>query len=104
LNLLTIELNVLQTKWQQKFGVDHNLITLLQGKGLSLQSAIDSISDLLNDCYKRWYSALANMPIWGEETDRQVLKFVDCCRNVALGNLYWRYVTSNGEDKGSLEQ
>ncbi|KAL2786795.1 isoprenoid synthase domain-containing protein [Aspergillus keveii] len=76
-----------------KLGVDHNLITLLQEKGLALQSAIDSISDLLNDCYKRWYSALANMPIWGEEMDRQVLKFVDCCRNVALGNLYWSFKT-----------
>ncbi|KAL3483007.1 Presilphiperfolan-8-beta-ol synthase [Aspergillus germanicus] len=103
-DLVLLVNDILSYKKDLKLGVDHNLITLLQEKGLSLQRSIDSISDLLNDCYKRWYSALANMPIWGEETDRQVLKFVDCCRNVALGNLYWRYVTSNGEDKGSLEQ
>lgn len=59
-------------------------------QGFSMQEAVNRISDMLDDCYKRWYSALANMPIWGEEVDRQVLKFVDACRNVALGNLYWR--------------
>lgn len=56
-----------------------------------MQKAIDSISDMLNDCYKRWYTALANLPVYGEETDRNVLRFVDACRNVALGNLHWRY-------------
>lgn len=59
-------------------------------QGFSMQEAVNRISDMLDDCYKRWYSALANMPVWGEEVDRQVLKFVDACRNVALGNLYWR--------------
>ncbi|PYH39899.1 uncharacterized protein BO87DRAFT_420996 [Aspergillus neoniger CBS 115656] len=42
------------------------------------------------------------MPIWGEEVDRQVLNFVDVCRNLAPGNLHWsftsgRYLGANGE-------
>lgn len=74
----------------QALGVDHNLIFLLMEQGRTPQEAIDEAGAMLDNCYKRWYIAPANMPIWGEETDRQVLKFVDACRNVALGNLYWR--------------
>lgn len=59
-------------------------------QGLSMQLAVSRIGTMLDECYKRWYIALANMPILGEEIDRQVLKFADACRNVALGNLYWR--------------
>ena len=55
-----------------------------------MQSAVDRLGSMLDECYKRWYIALANMPVLGEEIDRQVLKFADACRNVALGNLYWR--------------
>lgn len=51
---------------------------------------MDKIEDMLDDCYRRWYRALAEMPIWGEDVDREVLKYVDGCRNIALGNLYWR--------------
>ncbi len=74
----------------QEYGVDHNLIILLKKQGLSEQQAVDKIEDMLDDCYRRWYRALAEMPIWGEDVDREVLKYVDGCRNIALGNLYWR--------------
>ncbi|RHZ53952.1 hypothetical protein CDV55_104405 [Aspergillus turcosus] len=101
-DLVLLVNDILSYKKDLKLGVDHNLITLLQEKGLSMQKAIDSISDMLNDCYKRWYTALANLPVYGEETDRNVLRFVDACRNVALGNLYWsfktgRYLGAEGE-------
>ncbi|KAI3334512.1 Presilphiperfolan-8-beta-ol synthase [Ustulina deusta] len=75
----------------QEYGVDHNLIILLKKQGLSEQQAVDKIEDMLDDCYRRWYRALAEMPIWGEDVDREVLKYVDGCRNIALGNLYWSY-------------
>ena len=55
-----------------------------------MQLAVNRIGTMLDECYKRWYIALANMPVLGEELDRQVLKFADACRNVALGNLHWR--------------
>jgi hypothetical protein len=63
---------------------------LLKEQGFSMQQAVDEIGNLLSVRYKRWYTALANMPIWGRETDRQVLKFVELCQNVAVGSLYWR--------------
>lgn len=70
--------------------MDQNLIMLLKEQGFSMQQAVDEIGNLLSVRYKRWYTALANMPIWGRETDRQVLKFVELCQNVAVGSLYWR--------------
>ncbi len=74
----------------QALRVDHNLITLVQEQGGTAQDAMDKIGEMISDCYKRWYGALASMPVWGEEIDREVLRFLDGCRNVALGNLYWR--------------
>ena len=55
-----------------------------------MQLAVNRIGTMLDECYKRWYLALANMPVLGEETDRQVLRLADACRDVALGNVYWR--------------
>ena len=66
------------------------MIRQLIYQGLSMQEAVDQIGTVIEECYKRWYTALANMPIWGEYVDREVLKFVDSCRDVALGNLHWR--------------
>ncbi|KAI0424115.1 Presilphiperfolan-8-beta-ol synthase [Xylaria sp. FL1042] len=83
--------DVLSLRKDIEYGVDHNLIILLKKKGLSEQQAVDKIEDMLDDCYRRWYRALAEMPIWGEDVDREVLKYVDGCRNIALGNLYWSY-------------
>jgi len=47
---------------------------------------------MLDACYRRWYLALAEMPTWGEALDRQVLQFAAVCRDLALGNLHWRFV------------
>lgn len=49
---------------------------------------------LLENCYKRWYHSLASMPIYGEAIDQEVLKYVEGCRDLALGNVNWRYVHS----------
>ena len=60
-------------------------------QGNSEQQAVNRISGMIDECYKRCYSALANMPVMGLEVDRELLKFVEACRNVALENLYWRW-------------
>ncbi|KAI4107530.1 MAG: hypothetical protein L6R37_001490 [Teloschistes peruensis] len=92
-DLVLLVNDILSYKKDIALGVDHNLIFLLMEQGRTPQEAIDEAGVMLDNCYKRWYIAPANMPIWGEETDRQVLKFVDACRNVALGNLYWSFKT-----------
>jgi len=62
-------------------------------KGYTPQQVLDVVGEMARDCYRSWYLALAELPSWDEETDRAALRFVEVCRNVALGNLYWRYVT-----------
>jgi hypothetical protein len=71
-----------------------NIITLTRkaDRGLTTQEAMDAIGAMTTTCYHRWYTALSNLPTWGEKVDRDVLRFVDVCRDVALGNLHWRHV------------
>ncbi|KAK3343688.1 isoprenoid synthase domain-containing protein [Lasiosphaeria hispida] len=91
-------------KKDQVMGVDFNIINVLQRTegGMSIQQALDRISTMLDDCYQRWYRALAGMPIWGKETDYQVLRYIDICRDVALGCLHWSFMTPRylGEAQG----
>ncbi|KAI0850474.1 terpenoid synthase [Daldinia vernicosa] len=77
-----------------ELSVDHNLIPLLVEQGMSVQQSIDKIGAMIDDCYKRWYTALAELPSYGEKVDREVLLFIEICRNVALGNLYWSFKTA----------
>ncbi|RYC55946.1 hypothetical protein CHU98_g10274 [Xylaria longipes] len=82
--------DVLSYRKDLELGVDYNLISILQEKGLSIQQFIDQIGVMINDCYRRWYTALADLPSYGRGVDSEVLKFADVCRFVALGNLHWR--------------
>lgn len=72
--------------------MDYNLISILAGQDKTTQESVDTIGTLIDNCYKRWYTALADMESYGEQVDREVLKFVEVCRFVALGNLHWRSV------------
>ncbi|KAI5921858.1 Presilphiperfolan-8-beta-ol synthase [Camillea tinctor] len=85
--------DIMSYRKDKVLGVDQNIIMLLMKQGLSPQEAIDKVGTMLNDCYKRWYTALLDMPVCGENIDREVLRFVEACRNVALGNLYWSFST-----------
>jgi len=67
---------------------------LLKDQGMSTQEAADRVGQMLHDCYRRWYTHLVTLPYWGDSIDRQVLKYIEGCRNLALGNLTWRYVVS----------
>lgn len=71
-------------------GVDHNFISLLMNQGHSMQEAVDKIGYMMEDCYHRWYFALAELPVWGETVDREALRFINVCRNLALGTLHWK--------------
>lgn len=47
---------------------------------------------MIQQRYRRWYMALAEMPSWGSEMDRIVLKYLDGIRGIVLGSLLWRCV------------
>ncbi|OAL01858.1 Presilphiperfolan-8-beta-ol synthase [Phaeosphaeriaceae sp. SRC1lsM3a] len=93
-DLVILVNDVLSYRKDLELGVDFNLISLLMTKErLSVQEAMDRIGDMLNDCYRQWYLALADLPSYGEKIDREVMKFVEVCRAMAHGNLYWSFQT-----------
>lgn len=63
-------------------------------KSYTRQQVLDAVGAMARDCYRSWYLTLAELPCWDQETDRAAPRFVEVCRNVALGNLYWSYVLS----------
>ncbi|KAM0345005.1 hypothetical protein ACHAPU_006888 [Fusarium lateritium] len=84
-------------------GEESNVIFILRDQGMTDQQAVDQIGEMLCDCYKRWHSAILDLPFWGEGIDRDVIKFVNGCRNIALGNLHWslytfRYLGTEGPE------
>ncbi|KAL0940513.1 terpene synthase metal binding domain protein [Colletotrichum truncatum] len=90
-DLVILVNDILSYRKDLEQGVDHNLISLLKAQGHTTQEAVDKIGDMVDECYKTWYGALVRMPVWGEKVDKEVLRYLDGCRNVALGNLHWSY-------------
>ncbi|KAK1252116.1 hypothetical protein MKX08_003303 [Trichoderma sp. CBMAI-0020] len=93
-DLAWIHNDIVSYKKDVKSGVEHNFITVLNKSGYSIQEAMDRAGELQNECYHRWYNALANMPVWGELVDREVLKFIQACHTFPLGDLLWSFQTS----------
>lgn len=71
-------------------------------QGRDLQSSFDTAGELLRTRYRGWYLALAELPTWGEEIDRQVQVYINDVQNVTLANLNWRYLPY--PDSASLPQ
>lgn len=89
-DLVALVNDIVSYKKDSRLGVDHNLVNLLTHQGRSVQQAFDCIADMLDQCYRRWDKALADLPPYSDHTDMQALKFIELCRNMALGNLHWR--------------
>lgn len=54
----------------------HNIINVFERQDLSLKQAMDCVGTALNDRYRRWYLALADMPIYGYQVDKEVHEYV----------------------------
>lgn len=74
-------------------GVNQNIIHLFRQEGLSQQQAYDQVSLLMRKRYHAWYVAHAEIPVWGEEVDAQVMLYLKGCQDQVLGNLNWRCVS-----------
>jgi hypothetical protein len=61
-------------------------------QGYSEQEAMDKTGELMELRQREWDEAIENLPSWGEETDKEVRRYIDACRDVARANLWWRYV------------
>ncbi|KAK1625185.1 isoprenoid synthase domain-containing protein, partial [Colletotrichum phormii] len=95
-DLVILVNDILSYRKDLEQGVQHNLIALLKSQGHSTQEAID-------ECYRDWYLALSKMPICGEKIDQEVVRYLNGCRDVALGNLHWSYESGRYlGDEGTL--
>lgn len=74
-------------------GEELSVIGILRAQGYTLQEAMDEAGRMIQQRYRRWYMALADMPSWGSQVDRVVLKYLDGLRGIVLGSLLWRYVS-----------
>ncbi|KAI1746420.1 isoprenoid synthase domain-containing protein [Xylaria scruposa] len=102
-DLVTLQNDLCSYKKDLKQGENINIMFILKDDGLSDQEAVDRVGEMLRDCYKRWYRAMTELPYWGYKIDKHVLRYIEGCRNLALGNLTWslytpRYMGNNGRE------
>lgn len=83
----------LSNEYQQN-GYHENIIPLLGHHGFSVQEAYNNIQDLLRSCFKAWYLALANLPSWGETTDRDIQRYIKGIEDVIIGLAHFRWLSS----------
>ncbi|KAJ9138714.1 Terpene synthase metal binding domain protein [Pleurostoma richardsiae] len=92
-DLVLLHNDVLSYRKDLKLGVFHNMIHVLRNHGLDEQQAVTRIGEMLDECSRRWYISLAQLPIWGEQIDKAMLRYIWGCQCIALGNLHWSYMT-----------
>lgn len=59
-------------------------------QGCSEQEAVDRTGEIMVQCQQDWDRAVEALPSWGEETDTEVKRYLDACRDVARANMRWR--------------
>ncbi|SCO85740.1 related to pentalenene synthase [Fusarium oxysporum] len=92
-DLAWIHNDIVSYKKDVKSGIEHNIVTVLKKNGFTTQQAMDRAGELQDECYRRWYLALTSMPVWGEATDREVLRYIEACHSFPLGDLLWSFQT-----------
>ncbi|KPA42163.1 terpene synthase metal protein [Fusarium langsethiae] len=92
-DIVTLQNDLCSYTKDMMLGEENNIIFILKEQGMTDQQAVDQVGTILYDCYHRWHAALGDLPFRGECIDRDVFKFIDGCRNIALGNLHWSFKT-----------
>ncbi|RYC58180.1 hypothetical protein CHU98_g8017 [Xylaria longipes] len=97
--------DVLSYRKDLELGVGHNLITFFMEQSMSVQQSVDKIGSMADGCYKRWYTALAELPLYGEEIDREVLAFVEMrvFMNIRGFAMSWKYVNATPHKAMALD-
>ncbi|TRX92500.1 hypothetical protein FHL15_006667 [Xylaria flabelliformis] len=96
--------DVLSYKKDLASGVEHNIICLLMRKGYSEQEAMDKTGDMMKECHKDWDIAVANLPSWGEQTDKEVQRYLCVARDSARANLWWSFRSGRYLDAAEAAQ
>lgn len=75
---------------ERALGCPHNIIHWCRHHGLTEQDAYSAVQVMIRQRYREWHLALAEMPIFGEELDRQIQRYIRGIQDVALANVHWR--------------
>ena len=70
--------------------VSENIIALIRGRGKTAQEAFDEVGVLLQQRYRDFYLAQADLPHVNQEIDIDIQKYVEGVRNIMKANLNWR--------------
>lgn len=75
-------------------------------QGKTQTEAYDCVDQLMKDRYHTWYLALAGLPMWGEDIDKQVQVYIQGCQNMVVANLNWSFRTERyfGKDHWSVRR
>ena len=60
---------------------------------MSAQAAFDHLGAMLENRYRRFKKAVAEVPSWGEPADANVHQYIEGVKNVVRANLYWSFQT-----------
>ncbi|KAJ5151557.1 terpene synthase metal binding domain protein [Penicillium capsulatum] len=90
-DLVLLQNDLISYRKEKALGESHNIISIYQQEGYTIQEAFDEVERSLSECYRDWYLALAQLPSWGEEIDSQVHLYIDGVQNAALANIHWSF-------------
>ncbi|KAF2114477.1 isoprenoid synthase domain-containing protein [Lophiotrema nucula] len=87
-------------------GFPCNIIHLYMHHGLSEQAAYDETHAYIRNLYKRWYLALADLPIFGEKVDKDIHTYITGIKDITLANLVWSFYTERyfGKDAETVRK
>jgi hypothetical protein len=62
--------------------------------GLSLQQAVDRVSEMCKQTIDTFIANQKRVPSWGERIDRDVQLYVGCMQEWIVGSLHWSFITT----------
>ncbi|KAJ5648450.1 terpene synthase metal binding domain protein [Penicillium lividum] len=90
-DLVFLQNDLISYRKEKALGESHNIISIYQQEGYTIQEAFNEVERSLSKCYRDWYLALAQLPSWGEEIDSQVQLYIEGVQNAALANIHWSF-------------
>ncbi|KAI4600565.1 hypothetical protein KJ359_000924 [Pestalotiopsis sp. 9143b] len=90
IDITFLDNDILSLQKDLEYDVQHNAITRLCMRGLTVQEAVDQVGDMLDERYETWHVAQKTLPSWGPEIDRQVATLLELYVRLPLGTLHWR--------------
>lgn len=76
-------------------GSEFNLVKIYMDlEGLSFEQAVTQSVQLVNSYANTFVDLRADLPVWGDEVDAVVQKYVDALAEMMTGNVYWHSTTN----------